>query len=73
MQDYWHHWEDVAAGLALGLAMAYAFYRLHYPGIASPQAGEAFVPALEAASGERTAYSGDIEAPSFTEAQSGGL
>lgn len=43
MQDYWHHWEDVAIGLLLGLLFAYINYRQHYPGIVSPQAGQAYV------------------------------
>lgn len=43
VQDYWHHWEDVTCGFLLGLLCAYVSYRQHYPGIASPRAGEAFV------------------------------
>ena len=39
LQDYWHHVEDVAAGFALGLTMAYAFYRQIYPGVMEPGAG----------------------------------
>lgn len=35
LQDYWHHWEDVAAGYALGLGMAYCFYRALYPPLTS--------------------------------------
>lgn len=43
LQDYWHHWEDVTVGFFLGVLCAFASYRQHYPGIASQQAGEAFV------------------------------
>ncbi|KAL3145164.1 hypothetical protein ABBQ38_001763 [Trebouxia sp. C0009 RCD-2024] len=43
LQDYWHHWEDVTFGFLLGLLCAYVSYRQHYPDIASPRAGEAFV------------------------------
>ena len=31
--DYWHHWEDVAAGSLLGTATAYTMYRLRFPAI----------------------------------------
>ena len=40
MQDYWHHWEDVAVGFLLGLSAAYAFYRQHFPPLSSRHAGE---------------------------------
>lgn len=39
LQDYWHHVEDVAAGFALGLTMAYLFYRQLYPGVMARRAG----------------------------------
>lgn len=31
IEDYWHHWEDVAVGVLLGNGCAYAMYRLRYP------------------------------------------
>lgn len=31
LEDYWHHWEDIAVGLTLGNACAFAMYRLRYP------------------------------------------
>jgi|TARA_B100000524_G_scaffold332183_2_gene219192 diacylglycerol diphosphate phosphatase/phosphatidate phosphatase len=31
IEDYWHHWEDVSAGLLLGNFVAYTMYRLRYP------------------------------------------
>lgn len=31
IQDYWHHWEDVSAGLVLGSAVASLAYRCLYP------------------------------------------
>lgn len=43
MQDYWHHWEDVTCGFLLGVLCAFASYRQHYPSIAAPRAGEAYV------------------------------
>lgn len=39
MQDYWHHWEDVTVGFALGLMSAWLFYRTAYNGVMSGQAG----------------------------------
>lgn len=39
LQDYWHHPEDVVAGLFLGLGMAYGFYRTTYPALTSINAG----------------------------------
>ena len=35
IEDYWHHWEDVAVGVLLGNGCAYAMYRLRYPHPAS--------------------------------------
>lgn len=43
LQDYWHHWEDVTVGFLLGVLCAFVSYRQHYPGIATPRAGQAFV------------------------------
>ena len=31
--DYWHHWEDVAAGAFIGGTTAYIMYRLRFPPI----------------------------------------
>eukprot|EP00884_Botryococcus_braunii_P005502 jgi/Botrbrau1/14953/Bobra.0018s0056.1 len=39
LQDYWHHWEDVVVGFFLGLGLAYAFYRQHFPPLTSPRSG----------------------------------
>ena len=74
VQDYWHHWEDVAAGFCLGMLMAYGFYRLTYPPLLSGHSGEALLPpALEGEASQqqqmqRGRYA-DLEAPAFTEPQ----
>ena len=72
MQDNWHHTEDVIAGFLLGLGLAYAFYRQHYPPLSSPKAGEPILPSLEVPNGEgtpqRVRYS-DVEAIPFSEPQ----
>ena len=34
IDDYWHHWEDVAAGSLLGAASAYTMYRLRFQALA---------------------------------------
>ena len=39
MQDYWHHWEDVTVGFALGFVIAWLFYRTCYQGVMSGLAG----------------------------------
>jgi hypothetical protein len=71
-QDNWHHTEDVIAGFALGLGLAYAFYRQTYPPLSSPKAGEPILPTLEPPSGEGTPQrlrQMDVESVPFTEAQ----
>jgi hypothetical protein len=69
-QDYWHHWEDVVAGFCLGLGMAYAFYRLVYPPLSGPQAGEPLLPMLESEQQQqRGGRYTDVEAAAFTEPQ----
>lgn len=72
-QDYWHHWEDVAAGFLLGLGLAYAFYRLSYPSVCGLKAGEPILPALEAGSNgegtpQRVHYT-DLEAANMGQPQ----
>ena len=48
LQDFWHHWEDVAAGFALGVTFAYLSYRQHFPPLMSSRSGEAHVAAADA-------------------------
>ena len=53
-QDYWHHWEDVTAGFLLGAALAYVFYRQHYPFLCSrTAAGEPLVTMLPRNAGSK--------------------
>jgi len=46
--DYRHHWEDVLAGSALGLGVAYFSYRQYYPHLASKMAHIPFTTRFEA-------------------------
>lgn len=39
IQDYWHHWEDVSAGLVLGSVVATLAYRCLYPSPFSAEPG----------------------------------
>lgn len=43
VNDYWHRWQDVAAGGALGLAVAWACYRQLYPPLKDEAAGVPYV------------------------------
>tara|TARA_B100000795_G_scaffold167933_1_gene126424 strand:- start:260 stop:580 length:321 start_codon:yes stop_codon:yes gene_type:complete len=54
--DYWHHWEDVAAGSFIGTATAYTMYRLRFPPIAE---GAEPLAALQAAPWALKSRSGD--------------
>ena len=56
IEDYWHHWEDVAAGSFIGTATAYTMYRLRFPPIAE---GAEPLAALQAAPWALKSRSGD--------------
>ena len=51
------------------MGMAYAFYRLVYPPLMGPQAGEPLLPVLESEQQQRGSRYTDLEAAAFTEAQ----
>ncbi|GAB4823961.1 hypothetical protein N2152v2_011007 [Parachlorella kessleri] len=66
LQDYWHHVEDVAAGFALGLLMAYCFYRQLYPGVLDPRAGT-LTASLAAQGGNGVKSASGVFGPLMTE------
>jgi len=41
LQDYWHHWQDIAVGTLIGHVAALGSYRLRFP---SPMSGVGLVP-----------------------------
>jgi diacylglycerol diphosphate phosphatase/phosphatidate phosphatase len=45
--DYRHHWQDVVAGSALGLFIAYFSYRQYYPHLASADADQPYATRFE--------------------------
>ena len=47
VQDYWHHWQDVSVGFALGLGFAYLFYRQAFPPLTDARAGQPLLTRLE--------------------------
>ncbi|CAG0889193.1 unnamed protein product [Darwinula stevensoni] len=38
--DYHHHWQDVAVGSAIGIAVSHYIYFMYYPSLKSPHSGD---------------------------------
>lgn len=59
--DYRHHWQDVVAGSALGLALSYFSYRQYYPGLGEADAHLPHMTRFE----EPSDYDGGVGIPAF--------